>query len=159
AVESIPTEEKMSPSTRAKDLLAITVLTLLATAAARAEENALELCLARAADASPVYPTQLFPAGTKDTVVTFRVPKGTYSKLQATWTAVDVEKAPSPNLKIGSLDLALQGHDRGSMRLDFPKAMPPGKYRVDVAADGKPWKSVDFSVAAKEPVVKSRGEE
>ena len=147
-------------------LLLLQVALILAAAiapygAATAQDNALEMCLGRAADMSPVYPTRVFPAGTKETYATFRIPKGApYKELQATWTVVDVERAPSPNLQIGTTTLALKGHDRGSFNLEFPKPMPPGKYRFDVAADGKPWKSVEFEVAAKEPkAARSQNEE
>jgi hypothetical protein len=136
--------------------LLLQVALILATAlaphgAATAQDNALEMCLARAADMSPVYPTRVFPAGTREIYATFQLPKGaSYKQLQATATAVDVERAPSPNLQIGTATLALKGHARGSFNLEFPKPMPAGKYRFDVAADGKPWKSVDFEVAARE---------
>jgi hypothetical protein len=69
-------------------------LLILATAiaphgAATAQDNALEMCLARAADMSPVYPIRVFPAGTSETYAGFRLPKGaSYKELEATWTAV-----------------------------------------------------------------------
>lgn len=88
-------------------LLSIAVFGLLISAAVTATaaeaQEALALCLAPAADYSPVYATQTFPATTKELVVVFRLPKGKYQKLTMRVIALD---AGNPS---GSGDVGLPG--------------------------------------------------
>src|SRR5688572_902274 len=116
----------------------------------------LQLGLAAAADYSPVYPTRVFPAGsTREITAVMRLGKGeSYKKLEAHWIAVDVEKT-QPNQVVGKMTLPMRG-DRGAMHMRAgARGFPPGKYNVEVSADGAPWRTVEFSVQAIEaPQVK-----
>lgn len=116
----------------------------------------LELCLAAAADYSPVYPTRVFPADTtREVTAIVRLGKGeSYKKLEASWIAVDVPKSPADQV-ISKMTLPVQG-DRGAMHLRAgARGLPAGKYKIDVTADGKPWQTVEFSVApVQAPAVK-----
>ncbi len=104
-------------------------------------------CLASAADESPVYPTSVFPSAVGEIDVAFRLADGErYSRLQASWIAVDVGKAFPPNEVLGTTNLDLNpGNTTGVFRyqLDW---FPPGRYRVDITADGRPWKSTELRV-------------
>ena len=109
----------------------------------------LQLCLAGAVDYSPVYPTQLFPVGTTHEVAAVvRLGKGeSYRTMFATWTAVDVGAAAPRNPVINKVQMQMQGKDRAAVRMrSGAGALPPGKYRLDITADGKPWRSAEFSV-------------
>jgi hypothetical protein len=129
--------------------------------AQRAESAAagsdLQLCLAAAADYSQVYPTQLFPAGTTHEVTAVvRLGKAESArKLDASWIAVDVGKAAPANQVVSKMTLPVRG-DRGAIHIrSGAKGLPPGKYRLDVTADGKPWQAQEFTVATLEaPEVK-----
>jgi hypothetical protein len=116
-----------------------------------------QLCLAGAADFSAVYPTRVFPAGTTHEVTAVvRLGKGdAYKKLEASWIAVDVGKAAPANPVISKTTLPVRG-DRGAIHMrSGGKALPPGTYRLEVTADGNPWRAVEFSVAPVEaPQVK-----
>lgn len=133
---------------------AVLALSLLAGHLARAQEPSeppgLQLCLAAAADSSPVYPTQVFPFPTRDVAAVFRLGKGErYAKLTAAWTVVEVGTATAPGPEIARSELPLQGKDRGVLRLaGLSQPLPVGSYRLDVEADGRPWRSVTFTVAA-----------
>jgi hypothetical protein len=110
--------------------------------------SGLELCLAAAADYSPVYPTRVFPAGstTEITAVVRLRKEESYKKLEAHWIAVDVPNTEA-NKVIGKMTLPVRG-DRGAMHMRAgARGFPAGKYRVEVSADGAPWRTVDFSVA------------
>ncbi|HXG03997.1 MAG TPA: hypothetical protein VNO23_11375 [Candidatus Binatia bacterium] len=111
----------------------------------------LQLCLAEAADYSPVYPTHTFPAGsTEEVTAVVRLPKGdSHPSLVATWSVVDVGAAAPPNQVINKTTIPIAGRDRAAVHLrSRGGALPPGKYRLDVTADGKPWRSAEFTVAA-----------
>ncbi|HXG03488.1 MAG TPA: hypothetical protein VNO23_08770 [Candidatus Binatia bacterium] len=111
----------------------------------------LQLCLAEAADYSPVYPTRTFPAGsTEEVAAVVRLPQGASPQgLVATWSVVDVGAAAPPNQVINKTTIPVAGRDRAAIHLrSRGGALPPGKYRLDVTADGKPWRSVEFTVVA-----------
>lgn len=115
---------------------------------AQAQTPSLQLCLAAAADSSPVYPTRSFLSTAREVIAVFRLGKGeSYKKLTAAWIAVDVGDAAPPNYQIAKADLQLQGKDRGRFRYSQDKPLPLGKYRLEVTADGKSWKSAEFTVA------------
>jgi len=128
--------------------LGLFVGTLIAAINVQAQEPSLQLCFAAAADYSPVYPTKSFPSTLKEVTAVFQLGKGeSYKTLTATWIAVDVGNAAPPNYQIAKADLQLQGKDRGKLSYSQDNPLPLGKYRLDVKADGKPWKSVEFVVA------------
>lgn len=128
----------------------IACLQLGAQAAGAAE---LQLCLAQAADYSPVYPTTSFPVGsTEEVAAVVRLGKGeSYRNLVATWTAVEAGNAPR-NQVINKVTIPIQGKDRAVVHLRSKTGpLPPGKYRLDVTADGKPRRPLEFVVAPVQP--------
>src|SRR5207237_9705992 len=61
--------------------------------------------------------------------------------------AVDAGSAAPPNSLAGENTLTLARNTvAGVLRLQLMKGFPAGKYRLDVTADGKPWKSVAFQI-------------
>jgi hypothetical protein len=118
---------------------------------AQPEAAQLQLCLAEAADYSPVYPTQVFPSGTTHEVgAVVRLGKEeSYRTMVATWTAVDVGAAAPPNPVIRKINMEMSKKDRAAVHMRSGGGpFPPGKYRLGVTADGKPWRSVEFSVVS-----------
>jgi outer membrane protein OmpA-like peptidoglycan-associated protein len=116
--------------------------------AASTDEARLQPALAHAADYSAVYPTNVFPAGTREIVAVFRLAPGeSFKRFNGRLVAVDVGSAAAPNLSVAeaSADARLE---LGSFRFDLPRPFPAGRYRVDVTGDGRPWKSAEFTVAA-----------
>lgn len=89
-------------------------------------QEALALCLAEAADYSPVYATQTFPAPTTGPVVVFRVPKGTYQKLTIRWIALD------PGNPSGGGDIGLPGFADRSIRACTSRATQCKKSTVSI---------------------------
>lgn len=116
----------------------------------RSDAGLLQMCLGAAADESPVYPTTTFPSNTQElTAVFHRNRSEAHKKLTGTWIAVDVGKAIRPNLVLGRTDLdQKKGGDRGRFWLTLPRPFPPGKYRLEVTEDGKPWHSAEFTILA-----------
>lgn len=136
-------------------ILAFTRLSL--ADAAQPDVPSLQLSLAVAADYSPMYPTQTFPPTTKEVTAGFNLGKDeSFTKLTATWIAVDVGAAAPPNYEIATAELALQGKRKGKFTYTQPNPLPIGKYRLDVAANGKPWQSLEFSVAGPTAVAMAR---
>jgi len=122
-----------------------------------AENGSVQLCLAEAADYSPVYPTQVFPSNTREIAAVAHLgATDSYKVMTGTWIAVDVGKAAPPNTQVAKADITLDKMRKIAFRLTVMGAMPVGKYRLDVLADGKPWKSTVFTVVevAKAPDVK-----
>ncbi len=117
--------------------------------AASAEERVLQPALARAADYSPVYPTGTFPAGTREIIVTFKLASGeTYKSFTGQLIALDVGNVAPPNFPVARAELKSRIGDSGNFRFNLPRPFPAGRYRLDVTGDSRPWKSVEFAVAA-----------
>ena len=137
-----------------KKCLVILVLCLLVASAraAAAEPRAdgpLVTCLAADALNQPIWPTTTFPAGGKQMVCVFHLGADeSFTKLTSKWIAVDVGDAAPANTVIATGDLDLKGQKSGKLRYAQPGPLPVGKYRLDVLADAKPWKSVEFEVVA-----------
>jgi hypothetical protein len=114
--------------------------------AAAADDAMLQICLGAAADYSPMFPTQTIPASAQEVTAVFRFAKGeTHKSVTGTWIAVDVGAAAPPNhvlVKSTQKEMMAQGR----LWFSLPRALPVGKYRLDVEADGKAWKSAEFSV-------------
>lgn len=131
-------------------LLTVFLGGVIPVAGAEREAASLQLCLAAAADDSPVYPTRTFPPGTKEVLALFQLGQGeTPRKLAGTWVALDIGNAAPKDSVIAKSELRVRGR-RGSFRLTGrgPAGLPAGKYRFDLMADGKPWQSVDFTIVA-----------
>jgi len=126
--------------------LAGLLLALLNASSVAAQGPLLQLCLSEAADFSPVYPTDVFPANAREIAAVVHLGPGeSHKALTATWIAVDVGKAAPPNKEIAKSNIPLNKMTI-SFRLSLLGSMPPGKYRLDVLADGNPWKSSEFTV-------------
>lgn len=108
----------------------------------------LETCFAGAADYSPVYPTSVFPAGaTTEVAAVIRLGQGeSYPTMTATWMAVEVP-GTRPNFVIRKIDMDLKGKDRAAVRVNHPEGLFAGKYRLELATGGRPWKSAEFRIA------------
>lgn len=137
--------------------LAVVVWLIISVPDASAQSPLLQLCLTEAADYSPVYPTQVFPSNVREVAaVAHLAPSESYKVMTGTWVAVDVGKAAPPNTQVAKADITIDTMKKLAFRLTVMGAMPVGKYRLDVLADGKPWKSTEFTVveAAKAPDMK-----
>jgi hypothetical protein len=122
---------------------------------ARADAGEVQLCLAQAADYSAVYPTTSFPVGsTEEVAAVVRLSQGeSYRSLVATWIAVEAGNAPR-NQVINKVTVPMQRLDRAVVHMRSKgRPLPPGKYQLDVTADGKPWRRLDFVVSPVEPPV------
>lgn len=126
--------------------LAMAVLLSSFRTTAVADDAMLQICLGAAADYSPMFPTQTIPASAQEVTAVFRFAKGeTHQSVTGTWIEVDVGTAAPPNhvlVKSTQTDML----SKGRVWFSLPRALPVGKYRLDVEADGKPWKSAEFSV-------------
>ena len=142
-------------------LLLLAHLVVTPPAWAQAKPGAsLEICLAGAADYTPVYPTSVFPAGaTKEVTAVVRLGRGeSYPTMTATWIAVEVP-GTRPNFMINKIDMDLKGKDRAAVRFNHPEGLLAGKYRLEGATGGRPWKSAEFSVTPlASPEVKQPGD-
>src|SRR3972149_6778295 len=134
----------MALTKRVKNLLIRSIimgLAVLLLAHGSADGQTLQLCLAGAADYSPVYPTTSFPVGsTEEVTAVVRLAKGeSYRNLGATWTAVDVGKAGPPNQVIKKANIPLARLDRASIYMRSKAGpLPPGKYRLPLHPHRKP---------------------
>lgn len=114
----------------------------------------LEMCLAEAADYSPIYPTRVYPSNTRVLVAVYRVPPGEHKKLTAKFAAIDAGGRAGQESVGGAINASLtKNTDRGAFTLRAGRPFASGRYRLDVEADGRPWKSVEFSVAANDPEI------
>ena len=121
------------------------MLLLLMPSLATAQAS-FHLGLAPAADYSPVYPSDTFPSKATEFAAIFRLGPGeNYRKLTASWIAVDVGGVVAPNHVVLTREQVLGKERVGAFRFRT-NAAPPGKHRVEVRADGQPWKAADFAV-------------
>ena len=142
---------------RTAALHSITILIVLALAVATArgaQTPPLQMCLATAADFSPIYPATSFPNNLREVSCAFALDEDeSFGTLTSIWTAIDVGDVAPPNYEIARADTPVKSMKRGRFRYSQDGPMPVGKYRLDVLADGKPWHSLEFTVvAAAEPV-------
>lgn len=117
--------------------------------------GSVQICLAAAADSTPVYPTTVLPVGGKELTAVFRLgPSDHFTTLAYEWIAVNVGAAAPPNSKIAIGDLPLGDQRAGALHVTgLRQPLPAGEYRLDVTMDGHPWKSTPFSVKAAAPAV------
>lgn len=132
--------------------LIVLAATLASTRVAGAQaqpRDALVMCLAADANHEAIWPTESFPVSGKQMACVFRLGADeSFAKLTSKWIAVDVGDVAPANTLIAEGDLDLKGQKAGRLRYSQPGPLPVGKYRLDVLGDGKPWKSVEFEVAA-----------
>ena len=127
------------------------IVPALASAAA---SSPIQICLAAAADLSPVYPTGVLPSTNTDVVAIFELgPSERFKTLDFSWIALDVGNAAPPNYQIARGSLPLHGRRTGVLRLTgVRKGLTPGQYEIDVWADKAPWHSQKFVVQQIAPV-------
>lgn len=130
-------------------VLAIAFL-LSGNAAAASDDASLQICIAPAADYSAIYPTQNIPASLRQVSAVFHFAKGESHDVTGVWYAVAVGKAAPPNYRLAAT--TMHNLSKGRFLLTLPRAFPLGRYRLDVAVDGKPWKSAAFNMVADLPV-------
>jgi hypothetical protein len=109
----------------------------------------LEICLSEAADYSAVYPAKLLPAAgaTREVAGVIRLGKGeSHTTMTATWIAAEVP-GTQPNFVINRIEMDLKGKDRAVTRFRHPQGLLAGKYRLEITAGKKPWRSAEFRVA------------
>lgn len=125
------------------------VLAFAAVSAAWAEDQPfLQPALGRAADYSPVYATNSFPAGAREIIAVFRLAPGkAFKSFTGQLIAVDVGNVAPPNFHVAHAELKSRIGDHGDFRFSLPRPFPAGRYRLDVTGDGRLWKSVEFTVA------------
>ncbi|MEO7137025.1 MAG: hypothetical protein ABI037_04880 [Gemmatimonadales bacterium] len=105
-----------------------------------------KLGLAPAADYTLVYPSDTFPSNATEFAAIFHLGPGEkYRKLTASWIAVDVGGVVPPNQVVLTREQVLGKERLGAFRFRT-NAAPPGKHRIEVRADGQPWKTADFEV-------------
>jgi hypothetical protein len=109
-----------------------------------------QMCLAAAADFEPIYPTSTFPATSKGVTAVFQIADDeTFKTLTGVFTVVDVGDAAPANTEMARVDMAVKPGKRGRFIYTQDNALPPGDYRLDILADGKPWQSAPFQVEAR----------
>jgi len=136
--------------------IAVLIFAALAAGASPALADApgpLTLCLAAAADDSPVYPLKAVPANNREIVVVFRLRDDeAFGALTHTWTVVDVGAALPAGTVIASGSVPARDLKHGVLRMKVGKDLAVGTYHLDVAAEKKPWASLDIRVVAATPV-------
>jgi hypothetical protein len=110
---------------------------------------ALVPCLAFASDHEPIAGTSEFPAGGRWLGAAFTLgAEDRCTRLVHVWTAVDVGDAAPPGSEIARGELLLAGRRRGRLEYHQDGPLPVGRYRLEVLADDRPWRAVDFRVVA-----------
>jgi hypothetical protein len=147
-------------SVRAVAVVLFAALVLAADArGAEPGAGALTPCLAIDAAGGPIYPMATFlPAG-KELVAVFALgPDEKFDKLASHWIAVDVGDVGPPNTTLAENELELKGKRSGLLRYSQSVPLPVGKYKLEVMADGQPWKTADVTVVAPpvEPVERDK---
>jgi len=124
-----------------------------------AEAQKLQMALAAAADFTPVYPFGKIPTNIKGIVAIAELGKEKPKELVASYFKV------GDNPGIGDEKVAEQKQAVGdSPRVVLPYTAPgdwtPWKYRLDVSADGRPWRSAEWEVVPLLPpaILRSAGD-
>jgi len=110
-----------------------------------AEAQKLQMALAAAADFTPVYPFGKIPTNIKGIVAIAELGKEKPKELVASYFKV------GDNPGIGDEKVAEQKQAVGDspqvvLRYAAPHDWALGKYRLDISADGRPWRSAEWEV-------------
>lgn len=128
-------------------LLAGFLALFISICTARAQSPTLQTCLDAAADFSPVYPTTTFPPDTNEITAVWQLGAGEHiQELVASFIAVDIGSAAPANFHILDTRVTLGNSRAGRFRFEQPRILPPGRYQLAMAADGKPWQSADVTI-------------
>jgi hypothetical protein len=110
-----------------------------------AEAQKLRMALAAAADFTPVYPFGKIPANIRQIVAIADLGAAKPKKLVASYFKVS-DNAGAPDEKIAEQEQEVGDTSPIVLRYAAPRDWTPGKYRLDVSADGWPWQSVEWEV-------------
>lgn len=107
----------------------------------------MQTCLDAAADFAPVYPTDLFPPGTNQITAVWQLGRNQQVReLVGSLVALDVGAAAPAGARILGAQVALGNSRSGRFRFAQPGPFPAGRYRLEVTADGTPWRSAEITV-------------
>ena len=119
----------------------------------RAQDRALIPCLAATPDWEPIAVNAPVPASGKEMMAVFHLgPDEKINTLTSRWVVIDIGDVAPPGYEVSKGDLVLGGKARDGRlfyRQDGP--LPVGSYRLEVFADGKPWRNVEFTVVDPKP--------
>jgi hypothetical protein len=110
-----------------------------------AQAQKLQLALATAADSTPVYPFRKLPANIREIVAIAELGTAKPKELLASYYRIG-EKAGAPDEKIAEQEQVVGDTPRIVLHYTAPREWTPGKYRLDVSADGQPWQSAEWEV-------------
>lgn len=128
------------------------MLLLLSAGARASDDGYLQICIAAAADFTPVYPTVNVPGSLREVTAVFALPGGESHDVSGAWYAVDAGDAAPANYRIGTS--SVKNTSKGRLFVTLPRDFPVGKYRLDVEVDGKSWRSAAFNVVQGLPAPK-----
>ena len=131
----------MRSAVRRLPLLVVAGFAVLASPVRAEEEpSRMVLCLAAAADGSPVLPIAEVPSNHKEIVLVWHLREGeTAKKMVHVWTAVDVGAAAPAGTVIAKETMDLKEARYGVLRFTLPRDLPVGSYRLDVTVDETAW--------------------
>ena len=119
----------------------------------RAQDRALIPCLAATPDWEPIAVNAPVPASGKEMMAVFQISVDENIRtLTSRWVVVDIGDVAPPGYEVSKGDLVVGGIGRRGRlfyRQDGP--LPVGRYRLEVCADGKPWRNVEFTVVDSGP--------
>ena len=132
--------------------LVAAAFTLVPPALGAEKEGSLTPCLAMDAAGGPIYPTNTFVPSGKELVAVFSLgPDEAFDKLSSRWIAVDVGDVAPANTKLAENELELKGRRSGLLRYSQTGPLPVGKYKLEVTAGGKEWKTAELTVVEPPP--------
>lgn len=141
-------EYKRQRGTKAPPMLFIGAIMLLSGAAWNAAFAATEvsqICLGAAADWTCVYPTSNLPPTNEISVPFTRSAGDVGTELKCILIAADVGADAPKNYTVASVSSTKES--AGRFHFALPKSFPPGQYHADVTEDGRPLKSITFTIA------------
>ena len=110
-----------------------------------AEAQNLRMALAAAADFTPIYAFGKIPSNIRGIVAIAELGISKPKKLVASYFKVG-DNAGAPDEKIAEQEQVVGDAPQIVLRYAAPHDWAPGKYRLDVSADGRPWQSVEWEV-------------
>src|SRR5690349_20271680 len=127
--------------------IATILIPALLAAQSAGDEGRVRLCLGATADYDPVLETVEIPDTVNEFCAVFDLgDRSGVGKLTAVYTAVDVGDVAPPNYRLTQVEQPVAGMKRGRFRYSQTNPLPVGRYRLEVLADDRAWKSIDFRV-------------
>ncbi len=115
------------------------------------EAQGLRLALAAAADFTPVYAFDKIPANIRQIAAIVDIGTATPAKLVASYIRVG-DNAGAPDQKIAEQQLAIGDGPQIVLHYAASSDWIPGKYRLELAADSRPWLSAEWDVVPPLPI-------